>query len=98
MEELSLRFQHIKEQIFQRLDISSLSKCRKVSIFWKKIIDEDKELWIQRIQIKTNRWKESVKTMLRKKTPENLVILANQIMEVSVMTVLEFHSEASKIQ
>ena len=98
MEEVSLRFQYIKEQIFQRLDISSLSKCRKVSIFWQKIIDEDKELWIQRIQIKTNRREESVKTMLRKKTPENLVILANEIMEVSVMTVLKFYGEANRIQ
>ena len=97
MEEVSLRFQHIKEQIFQKLDISSLTKCRKVSIFWQKIIDEDKELWIQRIQSKTNRWEESVKTMLRKKTPENLVLLANQILKVHVMTVLEFYGESGKI-
>ena len=94
MEEVSLRFHHIKKQIFERLDMASLSKCRNVSIFWKKMIDEEKDVWIQKIQLKTNRLENQVKTTLRKKTSEELVQIANQILQVYNYQEFPLHAAA----
>ena len=46
-EESFLRFPHIAEQIFQALDIQSLSKCQEVSKSWQKFIFEAKPFFRQ---------------------------------------------------
>ena len=39
------RFQHITEQIFEKLDGNSLKNCRKVSKSWQECIDNRNILW-----------------------------------------------------
>ena len=39
------RFQHITEQIFEKLDSKSLKNCRKVSKSWQECIDNQNILW-----------------------------------------------------
>ena len=46
-EETFLRFPHIAEQIFESLDIQSLSKCQEVSKCWKEFIFESKPFFRQ---------------------------------------------------
>ena len=41
-EETFLRFPHIAEQIFENLEVQSLSKCQEVSKCWQKFIFEEK--------------------------------------------------------
>ena len=41
-EEAFVRFPHISEQIFEFLDVQSLSKCQEASQCWQKFIFETK--------------------------------------------------------
>ena len=49
MEEISLRFSHLSEEIFNSLDNESISKCRKVTKFWKNYLDNLRFLEIRKI-------------------------------------------------
>ena len=44
------RFQHITEQIFEKLDSKSLKNCRKVSKSWQECIDNQNILWNQIVE------------------------------------------------
>ena len=46
-EETFLRFPHIAEQVFESLDVQSLSKCQKVSRCWQSFIFETKPFFRQ---------------------------------------------------
>ena len=46
-----LRFPHVIEQIFQKLDDKSLFKCREVARSWKNIIDGRNYPWIRLVNI-----------------------------------------------
>ena len=48
-----LKFPHLPEKIFQKLDIKSLSKCREVSRSWVNIIDERNYSWLRVVNIPT---------------------------------------------
>ena len=48
--EFHLRFQHITEQIFEKLDKESLKNCREVSKSWQNFIDNRNILWIKLIK------------------------------------------------
>ena len=50
MEEAHLRFPHITEEVFKKIDLKNLLKCRDVSNFWESMIDKHKEFWILFIQ------------------------------------------------
>ena len=76
MEVLSLRFPHIIENMFKKLDNKTLIKCRKLSNSWQDMIDNQKEVWIRRIQNNTNCSQTSLKNILRKKKVESLNALA----------------------
>merc|ERR1712051_203 len=39
------RFQHISEEIFEKMDITSLRNCREVSKSWQECIDNQDILW-----------------------------------------------------
>ena len=39
-------FQHISEEIFEKLDVMSLQYCRQVSKSWQDCIDNQEILWI----------------------------------------------------
>ena len=47
MEEAFLRFSHLPEQIFKKIDNVSLSNSRMVMISWKTFIDERQYPWIR---------------------------------------------------
>ena len=53
IEELMLRFPHLPEQIFQKLDNSSLFKCREVVRSWKNLIDGKNYTWLRVVNIPT---------------------------------------------
>ena len=48
-----LRFPHLPEQIFQKLDDESLSKCREVTRSWQNIIDGRNYPWLRIVNIPT---------------------------------------------
>ena len=86
MEEVILRFPHLIEQIFEKLDNKSLTKSRKVSISWKNVIDNQRYYWIRNVQKQINGYQDSVivnkSSILRNMKIENLVILAHQTRQV----------------
>jgi hypothetical protein len=47
MEEVLLRFPHIGDQVFKKLDNEDLTKCRKISPSWNEFIDNQKLPWIR---------------------------------------------------
>jgi ankyrin repeat protein len=53
MEALMLRFPHLPEQIFQKLDTSSLFKCKEVVRSWKNLIDGRNYPWLRVVNIPT---------------------------------------------
>ena len=53
MKDLLLRFPHLPEQIFQKLDPESLFKCREVAKSWQEVIDEKTYLWLCIMNIPT---------------------------------------------
>ena len=54
MEEIVLRFPHIGQQIFEKLDDQCLVKCRKVQKSWKDFISNEKIACFRNIKMKTN--------------------------------------------
>ena len=48
-----LRFPHLPEQIFQKLDTPSLFKCREVVRSWKNLIDGRNYPWLRVVNIPT---------------------------------------------
>ena len=45
------RFPAIAEDIFKELDSKSMVKCRKVSVPWQNFIDNQKFIWLRRMQM-----------------------------------------------
>ena len=74
MEEASLRFPHLTEKILEKLDNQSLTKCRKISNDWKKIVRTQKDYWIRKITGHTNCSQATVKNVLRKSNRHTIFI------------------------
>ena len=53
MQNLMLKFPHLPEQIFQKLDTESLFKSREVSESWKNVIDGRNYPWLRIVNIPT---------------------------------------------
>ena len=53
MQDFILRFPHLLEQIFQKLNNVSLLKCRKLARSWKNIIDGKNYPWLRLVNIPT---------------------------------------------
>ena len=53
MDDLMLKCPHLPEQIFQKLDDSSLFKCREVLKSWKTLIDGKNYPWLRVVNIPT---------------------------------------------
>ena len=49
-DEVSVRFPHLFQYIFNQLENTSLTNCRKVSESWQNIIDHEKIIWLKLIQ------------------------------------------------
>ena len=76
LEEISLRFPHLEEQIFAQLDNQSLVKCRKISRNWANLIDsQQKMIYIRKIQANILISNESIVKTLSKESLERLIEL-----------------------
>ena len=53
MQDLMVRFTHLPEQIFNKLDDESLFKCREVAKSWQEVIDEKNYPWLYIVNIPT---------------------------------------------
>ena len=53
MQDLMLKFPHLPEKIFQKLDSASLFNCREVSNSWQNIIDGRNYPWLCLVNIPT---------------------------------------------
>ena len=53
MKVVMLRFPHLAEQIFQKLDNGGLAKSREVEYVWQKFIDERDYPWLRIVNIPT---------------------------------------------
>ena len=49
-----LRFPHLPEQIFQKMDSESLFKSREVARYWQNIIDGKNYPWLRIVNIPSN--------------------------------------------
>ena len=81
IEEIFWRFPHLGTQIFEKLDHSNLVKCREISTWWKKFVDNDKTFWIKQIQEHISMSNPSVTKTLQKENYESLQELANSSKE-----------------
>ena len=76
LEEISLRFPHLEEQIFAQLDNQSLVKCRKIGRNWANLIDrQQKMIYIRKIQANILISNESIVKTLSKESLERLIEL-----------------------
>ena len=53
MQDLILRFPHLLEKMFLKLNNQSLLKCRELARSWKNIIDGRKYPWLRLMNIPT---------------------------------------------
>ena len=58
MEKIIIRFSHLAESIFDKLDDKTLTKCRSVSKKWKAFIDNQKTLHVRKIKTKIEEFHE----------------------------------------
>ena len=75
-EESFLRFPHIAEQIFETLDIQSLSKCQEVSQSWQKFIFEAKP-FLRQLEIFTSISESKIKQSCKNHDFQTIQKLAN---------------------
>ena len=76
-EDILLRFPHIGEQIFEKLEDYSLSKCQKVSKLWKDFITKSKVWPIEVLQKNTLISKARLKKSMHKHDLKMVQMLAN---------------------
>ena len=50
MDMVIVRFPRVDQKIIEQLDDKSLTKCRKVSRTFGPFIDDQKQLWVSRVQ------------------------------------------------
>ena len=78
METVILRFPHISQHIFKRLDIKSLTKCRIIARIWNEFICSEKNFWIE-IILHLTYAKEVWRKVLKKSDLDNLSKFAKAI-------------------
>ena len=80
MDELHIRFPHLTEKIFSRLDFQSLCTCREVSRTWNKAMETEKLSYVNKIKDYTKCSDELLAEMLNNfKSPIILVSIMNKI-------------------
>ena len=58
MDELIKRFPSLAQDVQKELDNRSLSKCKEVSPLWNDSVDNQKEIWIRRIRLRSEKFEE----------------------------------------
>ena len=96
IEEIFWRFPHLGTQILEKLDITSLVKCREISAWWKKFVDSDKTIWIQQIQERISLSNPLVKKTLQKENHETLQELADSSKKSFDSAVIRFDNNKEK--
>ena len=57
MDEIILRFPTIAQGVFKEIDNESLIKCKEISHLWNNLVDSQKEVWIRRIRLRSEKLK-----------------------------------------
>ena len=70
--EIFMRFPHIGDRIFEKLDNQSLTKFRLVCKSWTNFVDDQRKFWVRRIQAKIFMSHSSITKVLLKKPLEFL--------------------------
>ena len=70
--EIFMRFPHIGDRIFEKLDNQSLTKFRLVCKSWSNFVDDQRMFWVRRIQAKIFMPHSSITKALLKKPLEFL--------------------------
>ena len=66
MEEVLSRFGHLGKQIFEKLDVLTLLKCKQITRPWNLFIDIEKIAVLRVVRIKTNAPRTCIKKILRR--------------------------------
>ena len=85
MEDVLSRFGHIGLEIFQSLDVQSLTKCQEASRSWKTFIDTEKIAPFKIIYEKTKIPTKNIWKTIRESTLEYAIELANEVNSVYKM-------------
>ena len=96
IEEIFWRFPHLGTQILEKLDDTSLVKCREISAWWKKFVDSDKIIWIKQIQERISLSNPLVKKTLQKENHETLQELANSSKKSFDSAIIRFDNNKEK--
>ena len=96
IEEIFWRFPHLGTQILEKLDDTSLVKCREISAWWKKFVDSDKIIWIKQIQERISLSNPLVKKTLQKEKHETLQELANSSKKSFDSAIIRFDNNKEK--
>ena len=59
MDELIKRFPSIAQDVQKELDYRSLTKCKEVSPLWNDSVDNQKEIWLRIIRLRSGKFEES---------------------------------------
>ena len=62
MENLSMKYPHLSESIFNKIDNLTLNICRRMSTIWCGFIDEQRSTWIRTLQKHVKNFEESPET------------------------------------
>ena len=58
MDELIKRFPSIAQDVYKELDNETLTKCKEVSPLWYDSVDNQKEIWLRRIRLRSEKFEE----------------------------------------
>ena len=78
MEAVILRFPHISRQIFEHLDVKSLTKCRIIARLWNESICAERFFWIE-IILHLTLSEEVWRTILRKSNLDQISKISRDI-------------------
>ena len=82
MEEVLLRFGHLGQNIFEKLDDLTLVKCKKVTRQWNLFIDSKKIGLLKVVKIKSNAPEVYIKKMLRRLNSDSAKQFANDVCRI----------------
>ena len=82
MEEVLLRFGHLGQNIFEKLDDLTLLKCKEVTRTWKTFIDFEKIVVLKVVEIKSNAPRVSIKKILHRLDSDSAKQFADDVCQI----------------
>ena len=96
MEEIFLRFPHLAEGIFEKLNDKTLANCKIVSRSWKAPIDDLKTTWIRVLK---NSSKDSlIKILQKSQNKETVKSIAMETQELDLKKREELRQRLLKVR